>query len=72
MFKWCFRGFQVCPGINQGVSWVFQASAEYRYPIRKRDFNVAYVHGNYTVAYLSHQLRRDLSFRNFVYANYKN
>ena len=42
-------------------------------PNQKRDFNVAYVHGNYTaVAYLSHQLRRDLRFRNFLYANYKN
>ena len=42
-------------------------------PNQKDDFNVAYVHGNYTaVAYLSHQLRRDLSFQNFLYANYEN
>ena len=77
----CFRGFQVFPGINQGYSRVFWGCSMgvpglckvLQIPHQKRDFNVAYVHGNYTaVAYLSHQLRRDLSFRNFLYVNYKN
>ena len=42
-------------------------------PHPKHHFNVAHVDGHYTVvAYLSHGLSWDLSFRNFLYANYKN
>ena len=78
--------FQRVPGLPRDQSGVFQGVLRVasmgvaglcrvlQIPHQKRVFNVAYVHGNYTaVAYLSHPLlRRDLSFRNFLYANYKN
>ena len=51
----CFRGFQVFPGINQGYSRVFWGCSMgvpiglcriLQIPHQKRNFNVAYVHGN--------------------------